>query len=757
QEVRRFLPALRAIGGYRRDIKNRVLAFDPSGEFLLSDFQRLDPNTNQVVAEDLRYSRSFDLFFWSGDSQKVITLADTEWREWSVATGEVLRRGVVNLKGSIISTSSDGYRYLSKYDTTSGGGGAEVIDMNTGERYDVPFAAIPGSSIAAVYVNPSWTRFLVVYSDNPYGPYTPGNQVAIYHYQDGFRSLIAGDDLPPPSQRQYGWSNDDTAFVYGQGLISEQPERIYAVDYALNGLPACVAEAYPDQTAAFLKLWERLVLNLRPDKLDLLARAICDQLPDTVAGVEQLLLPTASPTFIAATGVPFGAVPQCLKDRYPGDADAYSDVWRAMTADATPEERQQLAVLLCEGIGIIRPDQEFDPSLGMTLFINGDTGERASGNYQAPVVERRPLDQLYDLFEKTENRSLGTVILSPNADLLAASSMPGELVIYRLLVTYDSIMAHVTATAAAQLAAANLIKAMPSPSPTYNPIGTPRPTLTPTPKQTLFPRPDEPVYADMESVELCPSEKLASINNPPASYDAVGKIYAEVMGETLWSIEPETGVRREDPDLLQCGRGIQCQYSPDNAWVLVESYDYIYVDRPDNSDSRVLWDLRTPFPATPVPYELWWTGNHTIEWEAEIPVTVAPSSRSYYENAFIRDVMNVYPDPKPWVPRISINEIPAQFISRQPGGPWAVAYTTYNTGIGIGYKYYIYQTETGEYHLFAQHEYNEILLYWQPSGDRLFYRFPLPNGYYTDAYQVTFPEASNRLLGNEPGGGPVVK
>lgn len=752
QEVRRILPALRAIGSYRRNIKNRVLAFDKTGEVIISDFQRLDAATQNVLAEDLRYSRSFDRFFWSADSQKIITLAGTEWREWSVATGEVLRREVVRLQGSIIATSSDGYRYLSQFSTDSGGGGVQVVDMNTLERYTVSFAVVPGSSVAEVYANPSWTRFLVIYSENQYGPYSPGNQVAIYDYRAGQTVFVAGDDLPPIGYRQYGWVDDETAYVYGQGAASDLPGRVYGVDYARSGLPACIAQAYPEQVNTFLNLWERLVLRLRADQLDRLSQSICATLPDTAAGVEQRLRPTPVPTYLAVTGVPTGEVPQCLKDRYPGQVEQYSAAWRAMTLNSTPEERQRLAVLLCEGIGEIRPEDTFDPSLGITLFINAQTGARASGAYQPPVVERRPLEPVYDLFQKTENRSLGTAILSPDADLLAASSLPGELIIYRLIVTYDSIMQQVTATAAAQLAQANLIQAMPSSSPTYNAIGTPRPTLTPTPKQTLYPRPQERVFADSEQIDLCPSETLFTMRNLPPGYDATGRLYAEVYGDVLWGIEPETGTRREDPDIIRCGKGIQCQFSPDNAWILAESYEAIYITRPDKSDPRVLWDLRTPYPATPVPRDLWWSGDRTIEWSARIPITAVPTSAVYYVNAYIRDVMNVYPDPPPWIPDVTINTIPTVIESRQPGGPWVVAYTSYNTGVGTGLKYYLYNSDTHEYRPFAQSEIGKLNLFWHPLGDRLFYRFPLPNGRYSEVYEVRFPEVNNRQLGDSYAG-----
>jgi WD40 repeat protein len=751
QELRRFIPSLRAIGGYSREGKNRVLAYDTSGAFIISDFERRRADTSTVEVEDLRYSRNFDRFFFSNDSRKIITLAGTEWREWDVETGEVLRRDLIYLNGQIVATSSDGYRYLTIYNS-SYGAGAQVIDMNSGESYIASFSNIPGSSIIDIYANPSWTRFLVIYSENSYGPYYPGNQIAIYDYQDGLKTFIAGDDLPPVGQRLYGWVDDDTAYVYGQGRRDDIPSRIYDVDYAVNGLPRCVADAYPAQQGRFLQLWERLVYNLRADQLDGLSSTLCANLPSNATAVEANLILTATPQISLATGLPTGEVPQCLLDRYPGQAEEYSATWRSLVGGLSQEEAQELAVMLCDGIGVIDSGAAFDPSLGYTMFINASTGERASGDYQRPMVETRPLDPIYRLFEETEKRSLGTAILSPDEQLVAASSLPGELIIYRMLMPYRNLTAQLTATIAAELQAANLIKAQPTPSPTYNSIGTPRPTLTPTPEQTLYPRPQERAFSSTEGqVNFCPSEKLFTVDNLPVGYDAAGRIYAEVQGDYLWVVEPENGTRAEDQDILQCGRGVGCEFSPDHQWILAESYESIFIIRPDNSDPRVLWNLLTPNPPTPPPYDIYWSGNRAIEWQADIPVTVAaPTPYTTFRQAYIRDVLNVFPDPRPWVPEVSINELPTELITRQPGGSWAIVSTSYNTGLGQGYKYYLYDTNSDTYQMFAQSNYNTINVYWHPWGDRLFYNFPGEDR--PPTYQVTFPDISHKFLGYAPSG-----
>lgn len=748
QEIRRFLPALRAIGAYSRFSKNRVLAYDQSGKTLISDFQRIDAQTNQVVFEDLRYSQQFERFYFSQDSQKLITLAGSEWREWDFKTGKVLRREVVHFPGTVIATSSDGYRFLSQNEYSSG---VSVTDLATGNNYSVGFAGVPGSGVAQIVPNADWTRFLVVYSSNPYGPYAPGNQIALYDYREGQKWLIAGDDLPPANQRRYGWVDANTVYVYGQGLRGEQPARVYGVQYAPNGLPDCIVRAYPQEVPAFTQLWERLVLSLRVDKLDALSAQICQQLPSNAAEVEQLLLPTTVATQANATGVPIEDVPQCLTARYPGEADRYAQVWKVMTANASPAEARRLADLLCQGIGTPQPEGTFDPAQGQVMFIDAQTGLRSTGDYREPAVEQTPLQPIYDLFEKTEKRPLGNAILSPDQELVAASSLPGELTVYQMLVPYRSLTAQLTATASVQLEQANLIRALPSPSSTYSVVGTPRPTLTPTPAQTLYPRPAESAFNDgPKTTALCPSEKLYSISQPPASYQVSGQLYAQVNGEYLWSVQPEDGSRQEDKTILQCTRGVSCQISPDNSWILADTYDSIFIVRPDNSDPRTLWDKRTPVPPTPMPQDLHWSGSRALEWTGPVPVTPEAGGRTVYLPAIIRDVLNVYPDPKPWFAKISINQIATEFISRQPGGPWAVAYTTYNTGLGVGYKYYLYHTETGIYQLFAQSEYNQISIAWHPLGDRLYYRFP--NDYPGTTYQVSFPDLANRIAANARNG-----
>src|SRR5690606_27723927 len=126
------------------------LAYDLTGEIVISDFERRSAGANQIVAQDLRYSRSFDRFFFAPDNQSVVTLAGNEWRQWSVETGEVIRREVVTSPGSIVGESDDGFRFLFQFGDNSGRTGMEVLDFGADERFRVVFENIPGHGIQQV-------------------------------------------------------------------------------------------------------------------------------------------------------------------------------------------------------------------------------------------------------------------------------------------------------------------------------------------------------------------------------------------------------------------------------------------------------------------------------------------------------------------------------------------------------------------------------------------------------------------------------
>ncbi|MBK9123741.1 MAG: hypothetical protein IPM16_11570 [Chloroflexi bacterium] len=721
-----FVPALR-LGSYRRSQKNRVLAYTLDSATRISDFQRLEGQTARILAEDLRYSRRFDQFFFAPDNESVVTLAGNEWRQWSVATGEVIRREVVPAVGTLVQNSPDGTRFLFEAVDRQGRIVMEVVDYDADVQYDVVIANIPGHVVEQVVPNPSWTRFLVVYSTNPYGPYDPANQVAMFDYELGQRWLMAGDDLPSMSGRSYSWVDDDVAVIVGDFPPGTGPQRIYGVEYAANALPQCVVDRFAGAEERIWRRWERLLVTVRVDKLNEFTQLLCDTLPSSVDDLVLTLAPSNTPQIPTRTPLPFTDPVACLEAAYPEAVEDYVALWDELTTGLNSTQRTEFTRLLCEGVQFSVPSGLGVYGPRRYVMLIDPEGVRSSGSYDRPIVESQPLGPIYDLFQLTENRRLGTAVLSADQRFIAASNLPGELIVYRLLTPYPQIVAGVTATAQANLISANRVFAQATPSPTFDTIGTARPTLTPTPSLTLIPRPDVRLYDEYQSVDYCPSNALFDVSSLPAGWDATGRILAPLQDDILWAVEVEDGRRYEVEDVPACGVGVNCQLSPDNSWVLARTSAEIYVVRPDGSDRRTLWDFATPSPATPVPRDLRWSGPVALEWSGRVPYEDS-RGQIRFRDGTLRDVLNVFPDPAPFYGIGLINEIPTTaYVSRQPGGPWAVAYTSYSTGISLGYKYYLIDTETGETRLFAEAQGSLMDITWHPLGDRLFYGIPLSN------------------------------
>ncbi len=775
--LRRFIPATRGIGIYNRTRKNRVLAYAQNGSVIVSDFQRFDATNNTLLGEDLRYSRRFDRFFFTDDSAHVVTLSGTEWRLWDVETGEVKRREVITFNGSIIRTSPDGFRYLTRFDLNDGRTGVEVLDLNDNSRRSVIFDYVPGSSVSDIYPSADWESYLITYSVNTWGPYAPGNQVAMYTLHDDLKWFIAGDDIPPVNARQYGWVNENTVYISGEGYVGEIPARVYGLDYDASGLPECAVQAFPEQIDLWTDLWERLVYYVRADALGYLTELICADLPDTAEEVQQLLLPTHTPFPITATPIRIEGVPVCLTALYPDAAEQYAETWRQMIVGLNTEQIAETERLLCEGIGPIRNtpiDRQFQ---SYTMMIDAETGERSTGSFTLITPQERPVYPIYDEFERTEDRVLGTAILAPNEEIIASSSLPGELIIYRLIRPYQDLIDQITATAQTNLEAQNLIGGLPSPTPTFDVIGTAQPTLTVTPTLTPIPRPEDAVEQPQrgEVVELCPAAQLVDIGNPPENYRPSGRIVAQVSGNVLWGINPVSGRRAPDESIPQCSTDILCSFSPDKSWILAESpaEGTIWVMRPDGSDNRLLYDEEAEdedriAPYYPRPNVINWSGPNTLEFEVDIEVERQGINgqlprylywrieqrpfdwgRSDRYVAIQQDILGVFPDPHPWIPGAEINTIPATIISRQPGGPWLLVRTTYSRGVGPGYKYYLLNRETGDYWYFARvDESTDLITRWHPLGDRLYYHYPVRSHLeLVNWYQINVEGLVNRYLG----------
>lgn len=744
-------PATRGIGAYSPARKNRILAYDTAGAVVISDFQRFDAQSRQVLKEDLRYSTRFDQFFFTPDNQNIVTLAANEWRLWDIASGQVTRREVLDLRGFIIATANSGYRFLTQFDIDDTSG-IEVLDVETGAKRSITFQSLPGRFIEQIIPSPDWEHFLITYSANFYGPYAPGNEMALYSLKDGQLWFMAGDDLPPPDGRNYGWVDDQTAFVYGEGDSNAIPARVFGSNFAPSGVPTCLVEAFPDQQEALSEAWYNGTLRLRVDEVERLGQVVCQQLG---ASANPAALPVISADLVRPTVTPvvIAGIPECITRYYASQADSYAADWRQMIVGLNPQQVAEMEAIICEGL----PTPAYNPYAddgvytNQTMMVDVSSGERLDGSYNPPA-NRIPLAPIRDEYYRTTKRELGTFILSPDQSLVAASSLPGELVIFRLLTTYQTLLSWGTATAAVQYELENRIVVLPTTTPTYSPIGTALPTLTPTVTPTAPPPPLEQVEQPLrgQAEEICPATSPYTLDALPDGYNPAGRIVAPVQGEFLWAIEPGNGTRFPDETLPICGgENNQCSFSPDNRWILINATNEIFVVRPDGSDARILFDKSKPPYSYSVP-SLYWTGANTLEYEDYGPI---PGDRNRrYGYLYFRDILGVFPDPTPWTEeKMIIRQQPGQLLSRQPGGPMTLAQLTFSTGNNEGYQYYLFNTESGEASYFARlAEYPEqrLTAFWHPLGDRLFYHYPVPAGIEPVWYQYNPATDQHLRLGN---------
>ncbi|MBC7812816.1 MAG: hypothetical protein H7175_16795, partial [Burkholderiales bacterium] len=90
---------------------NTLLQFNGAGDTILAGFQRFDARTGATLYEDLSLHPGFENFFFAQNSQSLVTVnaADSgaDWWQWDIASGDVIRRERLNLRGSVAQTSPD--------------------------------------------------------------------------------------------------------------------------------------------------------------------------------------------------------------------------------------------------------------------------------------------------------------------------------------------------------------------------------------------------------------------------------------------------------------------------------------------------------------------------------------------------------------------------------------------------------------------------------------------------------------------------
>ncbi len=746
---------------------NQLLAYNATGAVVISDWQRFDAADGAVLFENLERNYGYEQFFFSQDSRRLTTLNGSQWTVWDVATGQVVQRETVAVRGSILRTSPDNQRFLTVLsgDDPRGSTGVEIYDLATQERRSVFFDELPDRSIIDIIPSPNWENYLVIYSVADFGPYAPGNEIAIYSMNAGRLWFLAGDDLPEPGARSYGWLDNERAYIYGERGGQQQPQRVYGLEFDANGLPACLVQAFPDEYPRWLDLWDRLVVTRSSTYLYRLTQRLCASLPASVEQVDALFNPTAVPTRPPVTATPslIAGVPVCLTERFPGEAQQYAEDWRALTEGLPPEQVAELEALLCESL----QGQESPPvnlnvavSNAQVVVLDIRTGSRELGTYiprragGSPYLFPPDIQPVLDEYFREFN-SMPNGALSPDGTLFAIFTDTQHIRVYRLAIPYETIVANQQATQTAAVqgfatdAPQQVVRLQPTALPPFEPLGPPRPTLTPTVTPTSPPlaeqRVDLPEFGAV--VEICPATTTFNISAPPPDYAPTGRLFVtHADSDVMWVLEPESGTLYLDETLPRCGISLSCNFSFDGNWILTDTGE-LAVSRPDGSARQVLFreeEREYGRSAT-------WIGLHTLEYSY---LTFDPQ-RSINEIELVQrydPAASEQPAPQePRFPRYDVNGLPTDVLAVQPGlsNRYALVSTSFNTGSGTGYRFYIYDSETGEALYFARFaDPRGVEAFWHPLGTLLFYRF---SGF-EDWYVFDPALREHRLLGNLPNG-----
>lgn len=711
-----------------------LFAYNAAGDQLLLDFQRFDVATGAVVAQDLAYGDPFTTFRFAPNSAALITernLGDRyEWWEWSIPEAEVIRREIFPVEFDVVLRNEPARGRTLTQITRGELQGVEFIDLVSGTREQLLFDALPGRIPDAIYPSDDWRHVLAVYGVSQYSPHFPGSEIVIYRFGTGAVWHYAGSDLPFVDSRDYGWVDDQTAYVSGVDFGSgSAPERIYGLQFDATGVPQCLVDAFPDEWTQWIPLWQQLTLTLRGADLMALARRLCDALPATVVEIEGVFFPTPTPTrpFFTPTPAVIAGVPACLTQRFAREAVGYAQSWRALTEGLTAEQAAELEALLCEGLssaGAPPSDQASDAPPQQVYLIDVGAGERAAGAF----IPRRSTERvdintalIADAYRRqTGGLSLGEFVLSPDQRLIAVRDGDGMIDIYELLTPYSDLAAFATQTAEpGRTFDPRVIGVQATPTQPFDDIGGAQPTLTPTITPTS-PPPASQVY-DLpqrgQISELCPLARYTT-DNAPESHAPTGQILVRLFNESLiYRLDPRTGDLRPDELIPRCE---SCQASPGGAWVL-RFEDGIAVSRPDGREYRQLFtDAESPFI-----FGVRWFDANTVIFNYDGFLPDRRGSRTlvqYYDvtsDTYSEAVEQVYFSPE-------VNDVFAETISEQPrGGDAVVARQAFTTGTGIGYQYYIVDRARGETHYIArlvEPGNTSVQTIWHPSGDTLYYK-----------------------------------
>jgi hypothetical protein len=735
------------------------MAYDATGSALIGDFERWDTGTQAVTFIDEHAFTSFDNFYFSTDNEKLLTLNRNQLDTWEIATGALLRREYLSVRGDVLDVSSDGQRYLTRIQTASGIG-IEVVDMGSDEWHTVLFETLPGREIASIIPNDTWDNFIVVYTPYLYTQHYPGYELALYNLYTGKQWFIAGDDLPAVYDgSSFGWLADNTtAFVVADTSFSSAPERIYGIEYDPSGIPACLNAFDDDSRANWMLLWERLNAFYPSDSVHRASQAVCllVQAGGNAADVDTYFTPVPTATVIFPTPRPvvIPGVPACLTQRFSSEALQYAENWRAITDGLSQPQIDELALLLCEGLSGDASPNRFSSSDSpvQVMTIDITTGQRQLLS-SLPLQSRagfRSIDLVFEAYSQRFRRYPDDARLSPDGNLFAVSDFP-LIKIYRIADGYDGLAATATATIGV-VESSRMLSVRPTATALPEYLGEPRPTLTPTMTMTPPPTPaatTSALSAVQTVTDSCPTDHRYTLSDLPPEYAPTGDLVTFMVDQPFrWyaRFNPVTGDYH--PAEFVPGREFcfDCIYSYAENWILRTGGD-TSVMRADGTDRRILF---REAEAVANPYTITWIAPDTLEFEyrtflpAESPDEVTLRQHYNVTTATYSEAFRL-PD------TLRVNELDTEVVAYQPVlRRWAVVRTSFKGASDTGYKYYLLDTATQTLDYFARlvDAPTNIVFEWHPLGQYLYYQYP------TGGDWLIFDPATgeHRLLGTYPNG-----
>ncbi|MEQ8677214.1 MAG: WD40 repeat domain-containing protein [Aggregatilineales bacterium] len=724
---------------------NRLFALTEDGATILSDFERFDTLTGEVLRQDTSLLGGFDNYYFSQDGERLITLRGTEWLVWDIANSEIIREETVRLRGEVVDVSADGSRYLTRDYQSDSTSVMEIVDVGTEIRKSVTITAGTRDSIILIEPSPDWTRFIVGYSSGA---------VALYDIDAGRLHYIARDEILT-NTNQFGWVDNNTAYINGSGYPTGET-RIYGIDYHATGLPMCIVDAYPDTWQDLVPLWERYNAYFDSLNLDRFNRTLCNNLPESVPALIENLTPTPRISYYVESTRPAYAVPGvpiCITQYFTGEALAFADLWRDISAGLTEDETAELTVMICEGLigslsgvsATATPDPldiaveltttaqalrdnpptatlgaEDSGGVGGVMLIDAISGERSVGGYLPEQAPRPNMQLVNEAFQLAQGYTLNNPRLSQDGRYVAGIDPSNFLVVYRIDGDYTGVAADATGTIEARRTGeARVIGLRPTATATFAVIGTARPTITPTITPTSPPTP-QAQFGDPQTTETC--DVFTNVHTLADVTDAFSPTGTLIMrlpdSPLLWQLDPATGEYHPDETLPRCLRDGNCTFSPDHAWLLSQGDDIRVTDVYGNV-RRVLFE---PQEAPVFPASIYWLPRGVIEFayggydEEQRPVTLY---RRY--DPVLDELSEPFERPEPF----AINELQTDIITEQPnGGSLAVAVTYFYTGTGTGLRYYLFDRATESVEYFARLTQNNISFEWNRAGDLLYYRLP---------------------------------